>query len=99
MSSKFRKDLKALFCCLRPTPAHRHTPPVPLARPGAVQLDVDCFREDEPVEMDNNASESAPEGKAESPPESESQRSPLTESHKSVSPHGLVRKPSDSGRL
>lgn len=99
MSSKFRKDLQALFYCLRPTSAHRHTPPVPLARPGDVQLDVDGFREDEPVEMDHKASESSPEGTAESPPESERQRSPLTESHKSVSPYGLMRKPSDSGRL
>lgn len=99
MSSKFRKDLQALFYCLRPTSAHRHTPPVPLARPGDVQLDVNGFREDEPVDMDDNASESAPEGKAESPPESESQRRLLTESQKSVSPHGLMRKPSDSGRL
>lgn len=94
MSSKIRKDLQALFYCLRPTSAHRHTPPVPLARPGDVQLDVD-----EPVEMAHNASESSPEGTAESPPESERQRSPLTESHRSVSPHGLMRKPSDSGRL
>ncbi|XP_051723774.1 opsin 6, group member b isoform X1 [Ctenopharyngodon idella] len=99
MSSKFRKDLQALFYCLRPTSAHRHTPPVPLARPGDVQLDVNGFREDEPVDMDDNASESTPEGKAESPPELESQRRPLTESQKSVSPHGLMRKPSDSGRL
>lgn len=99
MSSKFRKDLQALFYCFRPTSAHRHTPPVPLARPGDVQLDVDGFREDEPVEMDDNASEIAPEVKAESPPESESQHRPLTESQKSVSPHGLMRKSSDSGRL
>ncbi|XP_018973057.2 opsin 6, group member b [Cyprinus carpio] len=96
MSSKFRKDLQALFYCLRPTSAHRHTPPVPLARPGDVQLDVDGF-EDEPV--DPNASENIQEGKAESPTESERQDRPLPESGKCVSPHGLMRKPSDSGRL
>lgn len=96
MSSKFRKDLQALFYCLRPTSAHRHTPPVPLARPGDVQLDVDGF-EDEPV--DPNASENIQEGKAQSPTESERQDRPLPESGKCVSPHGLMRKPSDSGRL
>uniref|UniRef100_A0A8C1GMY0 Opsin 6, group member b n=1 Tax=Cyprinus carpio TaxID=7962 RepID=A0A8C1GMY0_CYPCA len=96
MSSKFRKDLQGLFYCLRPTSAHRHTPPVPLARPGDVQLDVDGF-EDEPV--DPNASENIQEGKAQSPTESERQDRPLPESGKCVSPHGLMRKPSDSGRL
>ncbi|KAF4102291.1 opsin 6, group member b [Onychostoma macrolepis] len=97
MSSKFRKDLQALFYCLRPTSAHRHNPPVPLARPGDVQLNVNGFKEDEPV--DPNASENIQEGKAESPSESERQDRPLPESGKSVSPHGLRRKPSDSGRL
>lgn len=97
MSSKFRKDLQALFYCLRPTSAHRHTPPVPLARPGDVQLDVNGFKEDETV--DPNASENIEEGKAESLPESERQDRPLPESSKSVSPHGLMRKLSDSGRL
>uniref|UniRef100_A0A8C2ATL5 Opsin 6, group member b n=1 Tax=Cyprinus carpio TaxID=7962 RepID=A0A8C2ATL5_CYPCA len=97
MRSKFRKDLQGLFYCLRPTSAHRHTPPVPLARAGDVQLDVDGFKEDEPV--DHNASENVQEGKTESSPESESQRRPSPESSKSVSPHGLMRKLSDSGRL
>lgn len=96
MSSKFRKDLQGLFYCLRPTSAHRHTPPV-LARAGDVHLDVDGFKEDEPV--DHNASENVQEGKTESSPESESQRRPSPESSKSVSPHGLMRKLSDSGRL
>lgn len=96
MSSMFRKDLQALFYCLRPSSAHRHTPPVPLAWPGDVQLDVNGFKEDEPV--DPNASENIEEGKAESPPESERQDRPLPESSKSVSPFKLMRKPSDSGR-
>uniref|UniRef100_A0A671RJ38 Opsin 6, group member b n=1 Tax=Sinocyclocheilus anshuiensis TaxID=1608454 RepID=A0A671RJ38_9TELE len=97
MSSKFRKDLQTLFYCLRPTSAHRHTPPVPLAQAGDVQLHVDGFMEDEPV--DHNASENIQEGKAESSPESESQLRPLPESSRSVSPHGLMRKLSNSGRL
>ncbi|XP_052436758.1 opsin 6, group member b [Carassius gibelio] len=97
MSSKFRKDLQALFYCLRPTSVQRNTPPVPLARPGDVQLDVDGFKEDEPV--DPNASENKQEGKAESRPESERQDRPLPKSGKCISPHGLMRKSSDSGRL
>ncbi|KAL0170151.1 hypothetical protein M9458_034747, partial [Cirrhinus mrigala] len=80
ISSKFRKDLQALFYCLRPTSAHRHTPPVPLARLGDVQLNVDGFKENEPV--DHNASENIEEGKAESS-ESERQDRPLPESGKS----------------
>ncbi len=97
MSSRFRKDLQALFYCLRCTSEHRHTPPVPLARPGDVQLNVDGFKEDEPA--DPNASKNIEERKAESPPESERQDRPLPESGKSVSPHWLLRKLSNSGRL
>ncbi|NP_001303879.1 opsin 6, group member b [Danio rerio] len=94
MSSKFRKDLQALFYCLRPTSAHRPTPPAPLAQPADVQLNV----EDEPVEMDHNLSEHIHEEKAETPSEVECQNSPLIEPH-NISPHGLMRKPSNSGRL
>lgn len=97
MSSRFWKDLQALFYCFRRTSVHKHTPPVPLARPGDVQLEVDGFKEDEPA--DPNASEKIEEGKAESPPESERQDRPLPVSGKSVGPHGLMRKLSDSGRL
>ncbi|XP_051501754.1 opsin 6, group member b [Myxocyprinus asiaticus] len=104
MSSKFRQDLQALFYCLRPTSVQRPTPPVPLAQPGDVQLNMDGFKEIEPVNLDSgldmghNASESVPEEKVESPPESESQSSPLMESS-SVSPQEFLRKLSNSGRL
>ncbi|XP_052010014.1 opsin-5-like [Xyrauchen texanus] len=104
MSSKFRQDLKALFYCLRPTSVQRPAPPVPLAQPGDVQLNMDGFKEVEPVNLDSrvdmghNTSESVPEEKVESPPESESQSSPLMESS-SVSPQESLRKISNSGRL
>ncbi|XP_065144372.2 opsin 6, group member b [Paramisgurnus dabryanus] len=80
MSSKFRKDLRALIYCLRSTSAQRHAPPVALAQPGDVQLNMATFEEanDSDAEMHRNTSESILEGKAESSDELESHSRPQT---------------------
>ncbi|TRY84989.1 hypothetical protein DNTS_028862 [Danionella cerebrum] len=98
MSSKFRKDLQALFSCPRPTSTHRDTPPVLLAQPADVQLSVDGFKVKEATEPGHNAGDVIHEGKSESPFRSEHLRSPFIE-YSNFSPHRLMRKHSNSGRL
>lgn len=52
--SKFRKDLQALFCCLKPSAAQSTSPQMPLvALPEDVQLHLDYFMEIVPGDASN----------------------------------------------
>ncbi|XP_072546611.1 opsin 6, group member b [Salminus brasiliensis] len=109
MSSKFRKDLQALFPCLRPGSAQSATPRVPLvAQPDDVQLCLEHFKEDEVENPDSgvemcrseSARNSAQEDRQESPPQVDTQGSHLPgQSDERVPSQAFLRKSSDSGRL
>lgn len=107
MSSKFRKDLQALFPFLKPSAAQSATPRVPLvAQPNDVQLHLDDCKEEEEeknsdsgVEMGHSesASNSAQKERQEIPSEVYTKSNPLMEP--SAPSQAFLRKLSDSGRL